>query len=184
MIEEDLAKATDPENIARLEATLKDLKLAQQQVAKDALVNEQKAITATRQTDAVDMDTHDIANKENVTRTVTGVKMLARFGIRKFIGPKLKEWLIERTKVPQEVETVTQVPQERQEWVPATYKEVRTPVYETVSDNGATMSEVMASNAGKEVEGFYSVYGGERRPKIYELTGNEKGILWQFRCRS
>lgn len=174
MIEEDLAKATDPENIARLEATLKDLKLAQQQVAKDALVNEQKAITSTRQTDAVDMDTHDIANKENVTRTVTGVKMLARFGIRKFIGPKLKEWLIERTKVPQEVETVTQVPQERQEWVPATYKEVRTPVYETVSDNGATMSEVMASNAGKEVEGFYSVYGGERRPKIYELTGNEK----------
>lgn len=174
MIEADLAKATDPENIARLEATLRDLKLAQEQVAKDALANEQRTISATRQTDAVDNDTHDIANKENVTRTVTGVKMLTRFGIRKFIGPKLKQWLIERTKVPQEVETVTQVQQESQEWVPTTYKEVKTPVYDTVSDNGATMSEVVSANAGKEVEGFYSVYGGERRPAMYEITGNEK----------
>lgn len=174
MIEEDLSKATDPENKARLEATLRDLRLAQEQVAKDALENEQRTISATRQTDAVDNDTHDIANKENVTRTVTGVKMLTRFGIRKFVGPKLKDWLLERTKVPQEVETVVEVPKERQEWVPTTYIEEKTPIYETVPDNGATMSEVMASNAGKEVEGFYSVYGGERRPKMYELTGDEK----------
>lgn len=174
MIEADMEKANDPENKARLEATLSDLRKAQEQVAQDAIKNERKTIDQTRQTDAVDNDTHDIANKENVTRVITGVKMLARFGIRKFVGPKLKEWLIERTKVPQEVETVTEVPQQRQEWVPATYKEVETPVYETVSDNGATMSEVMASNAGKEVEGFYSVYGGERRPAMYELTGNEK----------
>ena len=174
MIEADMEKASDPENKARLEATLSDLRKAQEQVAQDAIKNERKTIDQTRQTDAVDNDVHDIANKENVTRVITGVKMLTRFGIRKFVGPKLKEWLVERTKVPQEVETVTEVPQQRQEWVDATYKEVETPVYETVSDNGATMSEVMASNAGKEVEGFYSVYGGERRPAMYELTGNEK----------
>ena len=174
MIEADMEKASDPENKARLEATLSDLRKAQEQVAQDAIKNERKTIDQTRQTDAVDNDVHDIANKENVTRVITGVKMLTRFGIRKFVGPKLKEWLVQRTKVPQEVETVTEVPQQRQEWVDATYKEVETPVYETVSDNGATMSEVMASNAGKEVEGFYSVYGGERRPAMYELTGNEK----------
>ena len=174
MIEADLEKATDPSNKEKLEETLADLRKAQELVARDSDKNERRVIDQTRQTDAVDNDTHDIANKENVTRVVTGVKMLARFGIRKFVGPKLKEWLIERTKVPQEVETITQVEQTRDEWVPATYKEVKTPVYETVSDNGASMSEVISSNAGKEVEGFYSVYGGERRPAMYELTGNEK----------
>ncbi len=174
MLEMDMEKTTDPEKIAKFQEAIEGLRADREQKLEEMRINEQRTISQTRQTDAVDNDTHDIANKENVTRTVTGVKILTRFGIKKFIGPKLKQWLIERTKVPQEVETTIQVPQERQEWVPATYRDEVTPVYETVSDNGSTMSEVVASNAGKEVEGYYSVYGGERRPRMYEISGNEK----------
>ena len=44
MIEADMEKASDPENKARLEATLSDLRKAQEQVAQDAIKNERKTI--------------------------------------------------------------------------------------------------------------------------------------------
>ena len=32
----------------------------------------------------------------------------------------------------------------------------------------------MSKNAGEKITGYYSVYGGEKRPSIYTLTGKEK----------
>ena len=181
MIKKDLDKATVETDKVKLQATLADLEKAKVQIARDRQLNEKTAITQTIQTDAVDISQHDIANKENVTRTITGIKLLSRLGIRKLVGPKIKEWLMEHTTkiepvrvkpTPEEIENALDI--KDQKWVPSTYKEGEVPVFETRLKEDASMSEIMSGNAGKQVEGYYSVYSGEARPAIYELKGNEK----------
>lgn len=175
MLTEDMEKSNDPKAKEKFNETLKILEKAKVQLEKDKAEAEKIEIRQTRQTDAVDMDEHDKANKENVTRTITGVKMLTRFGIRKFVGPKLKEWLVDHTKKTQtRIENYTES-ETSQEWVPTTYKQEEVPVYDNITDHsGTNLQDIMSSNAGKQVEGYYSVYGGEAKPAMYELTGNEK----------
>lgn len=175
MLKEDLDKTTDPQAKAKLENTLEILKKAEAQIKLDKEKADNMKIRQTIQTDAVDMDQHDKANKENVTRTVTGIKMLTRFGIKKFVGPKIKQWLVEHTQKQVTVPEQYQEPVQSEKWVETTYKEQTVPVYGTKADHSSTtLEDIMSSNAGKQVEGYYSVYGGETRPKMYDLTGNEK----------
>lgn len=174
MIQTDLAEQKEPDNIKKLQETLDNLEKAKKQVEIDKQRNEARKISQVKQTDAVDMNQHDIANKENVNRTITGVKMLTRFGIRKFVGPKIKEWLIEHSKKPVEIVEIYQDEEIQSKWVDTTYKEEIVPKYKTVVENNTTVQDIMASNAGKEVKGYYSVYGGERSPAMYKLTGKEK----------
>lgn len=181
MIQADLDKATDEKDKAKLSSTLEDLGKAKLQIARDKALNEKTATAQTIQTDAVDISQHDIANKENVTRTITGVKMLTRFGIRKFVGPKIKEWMLKHTTktqpapvnpTPEQIEETLQI--KNQKWVPSTTKQETVPIMETQLKTDTSMTEMMTSNAGKQIEGYYSVYGGEAKPAMYDLTGNEK----------
>jgi hypothetical protein len=181
MLKADLEKTSDPNNQAKLKATIEDLEKAQVQIARDRELNERTATAQTIQTDAVDIRQHDIANKENVNRTITGVKMISRFGIRKFVGPKIKDWLVKHITTTKEVSVkpTTEELQEalgvkNQKWVKTTYKEIEKPAYETRLKSNASMSDMMSANAGKQIEGYYSVYGGEAKPAMYELKGNEK----------
>ena len=191
MIKKDL-EAASPENRKKLELTLEDLNAAKAQVAGDRTSNEEKKISQTVQTDAIGLDQHYVANKENVTRTITGVKMLTRLGIRKFVGPKIKEWLLKHTtkEVPIEQPTDVKVPNKTNPkpnlgtteptpgvTTPGTLTpEPLTP--DSIDTSGISsdisMRDLMSSNAGKQIEGYYSVYGGEARPAMYSLTGNEK----------
>ncbi len=182
MIESDLETAMSAEDKAKLSATLEDLKKAQHQVSIDRGLNESAGITQTRQTDAISEATHDVANKENVTRTITGFKFATRLGFRKLIGPKIEDWLLKHTSkseqvvVPPTEEEIRQALNiQEKRWVPDTYKTVENDVFETQVVGGtSSVSEVMAANAAKQVEGYYSVYGGEAKPAMYDLTGNEK----------
>lgn len=181
MIQEDLQKATGDKDKAKLTSTLEELAKAKLQIAKDKALNEKAATAQTIQTDAIDISQHDIANKENVTRTITGVKMLSRLGIRKLVGPKIKEWMLKHTTKTQSVTTeATQSQIEEalgirdKKWIDTTYKEEIVPITETQLNTDASMAEMMTSNAGKQIEGYYSVYGGEVKPAIYDLTGKEK----------
>ena len=62
------------------------------------------------QTDAISLSTHDMANKENMTKVVTGVKTAVRIGAMKLIGPSIKK-LIKDTVTRPETEVVeTQLP--------------------------------------------------------------------------
>lgn len=181
MLQADLEKAQDDTARAKLQATLEETKKAKLQIERDRALNEKTATAQTIQTDAVDISQHDIANKENVTRTITGVKLLTRLGIRKLVGPKIKEWLLEHTQkpetiitdpTPEQIEEALNVPD--QKWVDSTYRMEETPVTEMRLKSNADMSDIMSANAGKQIEGYYSVYGGEARPAMYDVTGNEK----------
>ena len=126
------------------------------------------------QTDAISDKQHAIASKEVNTLRVTVIKGVAKGVAAKYIGPKIKDWLLERGKTTETVDVTIQEEVSKERWVETTYKTESTPVYEEVFDSDASLSDVMASNKGKSVTGFYSVYGGERGGKIYELTGDEK----------
>lgn len=194
MIQRDMENA-NPENRQRLEQTLKDLQKARLQVEKDRAANEQSKISQTVQTDAIGFDQHYVANKENVTRTITGVKMLTRFGIRKFVGPRIKDWIQKHTskseivdqptdlRVPNKKPNKSEIIGEQTPTTPeGTTPGVTTPDVVTpgtidaseISTGNISMKDLMSSNAGKQIEGYYSVYGGEARPAMYSLTGNEK----------
>lgn len=181
MLKADIEKATEASDIEKLKATLAETEKAKAQIERDKVLNEKTATAQTIQTDAVDISQHDIANKENVTRTITGVKVLTRLGIRKLVGPKIKEWLLEHTQKPatviepptqEQIEEALNVPD--QKWVESTYRTEEIPVTEMRLKSNADMSDIMSSNAGKQIEGYYSVYGGEARPAMYDVTGNEK----------
>lgn len=181
MLQTEMEKVTDEKVKAEFEARLADLEKAKVQIAADKAANQRVGAVQTAQTDAIDIRQHDKANKENVTRTITGVKIAARLGFTKLIGPKIKDWLLEHTtKTKTSVTSPTQEEMESalgvsdKKWVETTYKQESVPVTETRLDSDVSMAEMMSSNAGKQVEGYYSVYGGEARPAMYNLTGNEK----------
>ncbi len=56
------------------------------------------------QTDAVSMNIHDRANKQNITNVVTGVKIPVRAAAMRYIGPKIKKVIQKATTKSVEVE--------------------------------------------------------------------------------
>lgn len=126
------------------------------------------------QTDAIDDKQHAIASKEVNTMRTTVIKGFAKGLAVKYIGPKIHDWILEHNKVTKQVEVPIEETIQTEEWVPPTYKTESVPVYDDVIDKSKTLEELMASNKGREVTGFYSVYGGERAPQVYNLTGDEK----------
>ena len=62
------------------------------------------------QTDAISLSTHDMANKENMTKVVTGVKTAVRIGAMKLIGPSLKKVIREKYTKPERELVETQLP--------------------------------------------------------------------------
>ena len=128
----------------------------------------------TVQTDAVSNDEHAIASKEVNTLRVTAIKGVMKGVAIRYVGPKIHDWLMTHAKKTRTVPTTKWVKEETSTWVPTTYKKETTPIYEDMLDTGKSMSDIMSRNSGKQVTGFYSVWGGERRPATYSLTGNEK----------
>lgn len=93
----------------------------------------------------------------------------------------MKEWLLKHTTKKEDV-VVNPTPEQIEEtlnikdnkWVPTTMKQESVPIVETQLKTETNMVEMMNSNVGKQIEGYYSVYGGETKPAMYDLTGNEK----------
>ncbi len=131
-------------------------------------------VLETEQTDAISDSQHSKASKEVVTIGATVIKGFATGLAIKYVGPRIEKWLAERTKIPQEVETVTQVPETKRTFVDATYKTETVPVYEERFATSSTMKNIVAQNTGKRVTGYYSVYGGEKRPFTYTLSDKDR----------
>ena len=132
------------------------------------------SIDASTQTDAISSDQHAIASKEVNTLRTTVIKGVVKGLSVRYVGPKIENWLLERGK---RVETYTvpgQKVEESKVWVPTTYKEKTTPIYEKMLDTNKSMEDIISANKGKDVTGFYSVYGGERSGALYQLSGDEK----------
>ena len=69
----------------------------------DPLINRRDLIDV----DAIDKGTHELRNKKNVTRVITGVKMFARAGI-KFVGEKLGAWMADHAVTTKHHDAITQ----------------------------------------------------------------------------
>ncbi len=180
MLVEAIETVKDPEDKKRYSDILADFRKAEAQIKKDTEQEKTKSEQAKAHVsmdvryDTIDMDQHDKANKDTITKSVTAIKGVAKLGIRHFVAPKIKNWLLEKSKQEIEVQQEGFEEVSRQNFVPTTYKEVKEPVFETQYDHNISMKDLMSKNAGKEVEGFYSVYGGEKAPQMYTLSGNEK----------
>lgn len=162
-----------------LASNIEDAKNAlREKINKKAVIDNQiarlsKNRTGISQTDAISDAQHDIAVKEEVTMKTTVIKGFAKGLAVRYVGPKIHEWLSKRGTETVTEQVTTTVPVEKQKWIEPKYRTETTPIYEEVTDTGKTMSEMMDANAGKTVTGFYSVYGGERGPASYTLTGDE-----------
>ena len=172
-LEQQLIANPHPANESEVRQAIAD-KTAERDRLRDSIDTYRRTETGMAQTDAISDKQHAVASKEVNTLRVTVIKGIAKGVAAKYIGPKIKDWLLERGKTTETVDVTIQEEVTREKWVDTTYKTESTPIYDEVLDSDASLSDIMASNEGKSVTGFYSVYGGERGGKLYELTGNEK----------
>ena len=172
-LEQQLIANPHPSNEAQVRQAIAN-KTAERDRLRDSIENYRRNETGMAQTDAISDKQHAVASKEVNTLRVTVIKGVAKGVATKLIGPKIKDWLLERGKTTETVDVTIQEEVTKERWVDTTYKTESTPIYDEVIDSDASLSDIMASNEGKSVTGFYSVYGGERGGKLYELTGNEK----------
>ena len=171
ILNQDLENESDITKKASIQQKINTLKIAKVDIDKKRQEAELRWSATEKQNDAIDNRTHDIANKENVTRTITGVKVAAKAGLVLY-GPKLSTWLANHKTIDQKEMVPVQVSKPTKQWVGPTYKEV--PTTQTTGGFHGTLQEMMSGNAGKEVTGYYSVYGGEVAGKAYKLSGNDK----------
>lgn len=66
-------------------------------------------IEGLEQTDVISLEQHRLANKDNVTRVVSGVKLLATLGVA-YVGPKAKKWILDNTQIEDTIEKSVWVP--------------------------------------------------------------------------
>ena len=159
-------------NIAEAQTALND-KIAKKQRIDNRLGKLKADGIGIAQTDAISDKQHAIASKEVTTLKVTAIKGVAKVAAAKFIGPKLCDWLASKGKVTKPVQKTVKVSEEKERWVNPTYKIEKQRIYGTKFESDTSLADMMAGNKGKEITGFYSVWGGERRPATYTLTGDE-----------
>ena len=166
-------KAESEEDKEKLTRTIERLEQAELQNIEHGNELQNAQVRKDVQTDAIDRDTHDIANKENVTRVVTGVKVFAKAAIHFFAVRKLKDVLMERATYQEEVTTGGDLVKSSR-YVPPTQKTIEVPNEIDVPNTDLPLNGIMSSNAGKTVEAYYSVYGGERGARAMTLNGSER----------
>src|SRR5699024_547646 len=91
--------------------------------------------------------------KDNVTRTITGIKLAATAGMI-YVGPKIKDWILEHTKIPVKVEQNTWVPGNHEKrWVEDTSQSVNSYTEEDLINN-FSIENMM--NVSKDNTAYYS----------------------------
>lgn len=172
MLQNNILAHPTASNIADVQKALQE-KISKKNVVDSKINSINNNKTGISQTDAISDAQHDIAVKEEITLKTTVIKGFAKGLAVKYVGPKIHDWLSKRsTQTITEQATIT-TPVQKQRLVDATYKTKEVPIYNEVLDTEKTMTEIMETNAGKTVTGFYSVYGGEKGGASYTLTGNE-----------
>lgn len=123
------------------------------------------------QTDAISQTQHDIASKEVNTYRVAAIKGVAKLGIKKFVGPKIKDWLSEHAE-----QTITR--EEPYQATIFTEKEVQDPpktisITEQRPDYDIEVDELIERSKDKTVNMYRSVSGGNRGEIAYTIRGDE-----------
>ncbi len=172
-LEQEIAQRPNAKNKADVQKAIEKKKDKVAELQKE-IESRKRTVEGDIQTDAISDEQHAIASKEVNTMRVTAIKGVAKGLAVRYVGPKIHEWLLERGKVVKPTQVTIETPETKTRWVDTTYRTENVPVYEDMIDTGRNMRDIIGANKGKKVTGFYSVYGGERRPATYTLSGNEK----------
>ena len=130
------------------------------------------------QTDAVSQTQHDIASKEVNTYRVAAIKGVAKLGVKKFVGPKIKNWLLENSKQKVAKDEVYQATV----YVEKEIKEPSTvvPITEERPYYDIEIDDLIEGSKGKTVKMYRSVSGGNKGEIGYTITGNENCTGFHF----
>ena len=172
-LENQIINNPNAPNIQKVRIAIQN-KILERDRIKGLIQIEKNNTHGTLQTDAISDKQHAVASKEVNTFKVTVIKGVAKGITAKYVGPKIHDWLLEKGKMVKPIEIVTEVPETKTRWIDTTYKDEIVPIYEEVLDKTKNIKDLISGNKGKNVTGFYSVYGGERGAATYELLGIEK----------
>lgn len=126
-----------------------------------SIVSENKGIV---QTDAVSLNQHDRANKANVTRTITGVKVLGGATV-KYVGPKIQKWMIDNSKIS----TTETIPSKiENKWVEGTVQSKQVDDFANITKINSKDDLVEAFS----IENLMKLNNKGKVSEAYNYTGN------------
>lgn len=170
-LENEIANHADAQNLVDAKTKLTSKKALLQNIERSiASVNTTGKIIDI-QTDAVSQQQHDIASKEVNTYRVAAIKGVAKLGVKKFVGPKIKNWLIEHSKqkVAKDEVYQTTIYVEKEVKDPSTV----VPITEERPYYDIEVDDLIENAKGKTVKMYRSVSGGNRGEIGYTINGNE-----------
>lgn len=177
-LENEIANHADAKNITDAQAKLTSKKAILQKIEQGIISVNTTGKIIDIQTDAVSQTQHDIASKEVNTYRVAAIKGIAKLGVKKFVGPKIKNWLIEHSKqkVAREEAYQTTVYVEKEIQEPSTV----VPITEERPYYDIEVDDLIEKSAGRNVKMYRSVSGGNRGEISYTINGNEACTGFHF----
>lgn len=170
-LENEINNHKDAQNIIDAQKRLQTKKAILKQVEANIITLNTTGKITDIQTDAISSEEHDIASKEINTYRVAVIKGVAKLGIKKFVGPKIKNWLMEHTEKQVQSEEVYKT-------TIMVEKEVQDPsktisITEQVPDYDIEVDELIEKSKDKTVNMYRSVSGGNRGEFGYTIRGDE-----------
>lgn len=171
LLENEISNHSDAKNIGAAEAKLNSKRALLQSVEQSLISVNTTGKIIDIQTDAVSQEQHDIASKEVNTYRVAAIKGVAKLGVKKFVGPKIKNWLIEHSKqkVAREEAYQTTIYVEKEVQDPSTV----VPITENRPNYDIEVDDLIENAKGKTVKMYRSVSGGNKGEIGYTINGDE-----------
>jgi len=170
-LENEIANHSNASNLSEVQSKLQAKKALLQRLDRNIVSVSTIGKIVDIQTDAVSQTQHDIASKEVNTYRVTTIKGVAKLGIKKFVGPKIKDWLLEHSKqtVARDETYQTTIFVEKEFQEPSTIVPIkeRRPYYDIEVD------DLIENAKGKTVKMYRSVSGGNKGEIGYTINGSE-----------
>lgn len=178
LLENEIANHGDAKNIEEAKNRLTSKKNLLKRIEQSIDSVKTTGKIADIQTDAVSQTQHDIASKEVNTYRVAAIKGVAKLGIKKFVGPKIKNWLVEHSKqkVAREESYQTTIYVEKEVKNPSKV----VPITEERPYYDIEVDDLIENAKGKTVKMYRSVSGGNKGEIAYTVNGNEACTGFHF----
>lgn len=177
-LENEIANHADAQNISEANQKLNIKRSILQNIEQNIISVNTTGKIIDIQTDAISQTQHDIASKEVNTYRVAVIKGVAKLGVKKFVGPKIKDWLIEHSKQKVAREEVYQetIYVEKEVQDPS----IEVPITEERPYYDIEVDDLIEQAKGKTVKMYRSVSGGNKGEIGYTINGNEACTGFHF----
>lgn len=170
-LENEINSHQDAENISEAQTRLNSKRAILSQIEQSIITAHTTGKITDIQTDAISQTQHDIASKEVNTYRALVIKGVSKLGIRRFVGPKLTDWLMKHVeqRVPKEEVYQTTIFVEKEVKAPSRTVPImeEQPYYDIEVDN------LIEKAKNKTVNMYRSVSGGNKGQIGYTIKGDE-----------